>query len=213
MVQLKLPADDFMIDSGTPGGSQRPPPNKKRRILITLLAVQLLLLFVVFPLVILYFENEYVQPELEPDNGVELTSRLRPYYSYIDGLYWSLITPIALDSTDAWPQTRKGWLIVRVSDATKLLTIGVSARLLHDTIMNHKIRGIRRLRYIRNRRLKDGQPGKSTPPQQIYFFEKQPTPRNNKYAQKFTAIIEFVFLERNQERKDRDNPDEDPPSN
>ena len=213
MVRLKLPHDDVINDPGAPEGSRHPPPDKKRRILITLLAVLLLLLFVAFPLLILYFENAHVQPELEPDNGPVLTSQLRRSYSYIDGLYWSLTTPIALGSKDAWPQSRKGWLMVRVSDAAKLLTVGVSARLLHDIVVNHKVRDIPRWRYIRYRRSRDDEPGKPRPSPQVYFFERSSALRNNKYAQKLAAIVVFVLLERNQGHKDRNNPDEDPPSN
>lgn len=213
MVRLKSPHDDVINDSGAPEGSRHPPPNKKRRILVTMLAVLLLLLFVAFPLLILYFENEHVQPDFESDNRQVLTSQLRRSYSYIDGLYWSLTTPIALGSKDAWPQSRKGWFMVRVSDATKMLTVGVSTRLLHDIVVNHKVRDIPRWRYIRHRRSRDDEPSELTPLPQVYFFERPAVFRNNTYAQKLAAIIVFVLLQRNQGHKDRNNPDEDPPSN
>lgn len=213
MIQLKLSHDDVINDSGAPEGSRHPPPNKKRRILISMLAMLLLLLFVAFPLLILYFENGHVQPELEPDNRQVLTSQLRRSYSYIDGLYWSLTTPIALGSKNAWPQSREGWLMVRVSDATKLLTAGVSTRLLHDVVVNHKIRDVPRWHYIRHRRSRNDEPSELTPLPQLYFFERQAAFHHNKYAQKLAAIIVFVLLERNQGHKDRNNPDEDPPSN
>lgn len=213
MIQLKLPDEDFIIDSGPPTGSQRPPPHKKRRILITLLAVQLLLLFLIFPLLIAYFESEYIQPEVEQGDEPELISNnLQPYHHYIDGLYWSLVTPISVSSTAAWPKSPQSWFIVRVSDVTKLLTIGVSARLLHDRIAHHKIQVRPHPNYFRHRRSRESEPDQAAPLPQIHLLEEWSGPPENRSPQSITAIIMVILFKRNRGRKDDDNPDgEDPP--
>lgn len=111
---------------------------KRRRILINLLALQVAMLFLLFPVLLVYIENDRLRQQFnlagQTEFGVE-----REYYTYIDGLYWTLITPISLKSNDRWPASCQGWLLVRLSDATKLLTVGVTAGLMHDTVTTRQI--------------------------------------------------------------------------
>jgi hypothetical protein len=211
MVHLKPPGDDFVLASAKPIGLQRPPPTKKRRILITLLGIQLCLLFLVFPLLILYFENEQPQPEFETADGIELSSQPGQPYSYINGLYWSLITPVALNSIDPWPQTGQGWFIVRLSDATKLLTVCTSVRLFHDILLARRSLEISPFHHIRKRRSKDEEwdrPAFQPNP----FLKRQPPVPPNLPVQKIATILVYMLLVRDQRQKDTDDTEEDPPS-
>jgi hypothetical protein len=150
----------FLEFTGPP--AQKAPPSKRRRLLIGLLAAQLLLLFLVFPLLFVYVENR--EPPAEPEAAEEL-NRLPPTYSFIDGLYWSLITPIPLGSDPAWPQTAAGKALVRLSDATKLLAIGTGAGLLYETILRQKKQKQARMQYLRRGRPEDEAfPGHETGP-------------------------------------------------
>lgn len=207
MTRLKPRFTNVLVDPGEPSGSQRPPPTQKRRILVTLLAIQLFLLFVAFPLLMIHFENERVKSALESSQGEDLPGQ----YSYIDGLYWSLVTPIALKSREPWPQSSKGWLVVRISDAAKLLTIGVTVRLFHDIIISHKTRDIPRLGHMRNRRSKDDEPGQPMSPQQLFIIEKRFAPRHNTYAPRIVAIIVYLLGVGDPKHKDPGDSGEDTP--
>jgi hypothetical protein len=123
--------------------------------LVGLLGLQLLLLFLVFPLLFIHFENEQARQEIEAINGLDPTDELRPSPSFFDGLYWSLITPIKLDADHSWPKTSEGWTLVRVSDVTKVLTVGTAAGLFYDAIIWSKLQRLRAARSARYRRLED----------------------------------------------------------
>ena len=114
-------------------------PSSKRRgyILFGLLSIQISLLFLIFPALIIHFENEWIAHEQGQTYGVDLPGEPDQFFSYIDGLYWSLLTPISLDSTQQGPQTRNGKLLVRISDATKLLTV-VTAGMFHYVMLVRK---------------------------------------------------------------------------
>jgi hypothetical protein len=114
----------------------------RRRLLTGLLAVQLFFLFLVFPLLFVYFENK------EPEAAGELSQR-PPAYSLIDGLYWSLITPVAPGPHPAWPQTAAGKTLVRISDTAKLLAIATGVGLLYETILTRRRQAPARRRYLR----------------------------------------------------------------
>jgi hypothetical protein len=148
MIHLPSRVDAFNQREHSP-----PPPSRKRRnILVILLIVQLLLLFLIFPLLFVHFENKQSQQVLEPTTETDLSGEPIRYRSYADGLYWSMITPIPLSTNDNWPQTSQGRLLVRVSDVTKLLTLGVSAGLIYDSIMARRLQEISRWRQLRYRR-------------------------------------------------------------
>lgn len=98
------------------------------RALIGLFIAQVILLMLIFPALIVYFENRQIELEIDDGRGA---GELREDYNYIDGLYWSLLTPPNLDLESGWPQTPPGKILVRVSDVTKVLTVGVLAKLIY----------------------------------------------------------------------------------
>ena len=128
--------------------------SRKRPILWGLLLLQLFLLFLLFPFLLVYVENDYLRQTVQDAPHLESPAEPR-FYSYLDGLYWTLITPIAVNSNENWPKSDRGWLLVRISDVTKILTVGVGAGLVHDTMITGKIRRLSRLIYQRSRRSKD----------------------------------------------------------
>ena len=133
----------------------QPPHRVRCRFLVAILILQLTLLFLVFPWLFIFFENEQTRQEIEEANGSDLSSEPRQDRSYINGLYWSLSTPITIGSDNAWPQTRNSRVLIRISDVIKLLTVGVIAGLLHHTMIIRKIQEFPRIRRFRYRRSED----------------------------------------------------------
>lgn len=132
-------ADELNAELGEHIRGERPPPWRKRCMLTSLLILQVTLLLIVFPWLFVYFENQADSPELESPPEVELFNSSGPSPSYLDGLIWSLYTPLTLGPDETWPQKWPGQILVRVSDVTKLLTIGVGAALFHDTLTNRYV--------------------------------------------------------------------------
>jgi hypothetical protein len=127
--------------------------------LTALLILQVTLLLAVFPWLFVYFENQADSPELEPATEIEALNGPRQSPTYLDGLIWSLYTPLTLGPDETWPQTRPGQILVRVSDVTKLLTIGVGAALFHDTLTNRHIQKNPVIWYGRRQRRPAGEEG------------------------------------------------------
>lgn len=125
---------------------QYPQLKAQQLILITLLGVQILLLFLIFPWFLVYFENEHIRQQSQQADQKMLSE---PASSYSQGLYWSLITPINIEATHTWPQSHNSWILVRVSDATKVLTIGVMGRLFHNSLNIRRIRQVTATDYSR----------------------------------------------------------------
>lgn len=138
---------------------ERPPPPRKRRMLIALLFLQVTLLLVVFPWFFVYFENQADSPELEPATEIESLNSSRRSPTFLDGLIWSLYTPLTLNPDETWPQTRPGQILVRVSDVTKVLMIGTGAALLHDTLTHCHVQKNSIVWYVRRQRRPAGEEG------------------------------------------------------
>lgn len=134
---------------------QRPSPRKRRRFLAAVLILQLLLIFLVFPMLFIYFENDQARQKIEESKRADLLNEPHQDRSYINGLYWSLITPITIGSDDTWPQTRNSRVLIQISGVIKLLTVGVAAVLLRDLIIPHKIQDFLRIGHRRYRRSED----------------------------------------------------------
>lgn len=142
---------------------ERPPLRRKRRILFTVLLIfQVTLLLVVFPSLFVYFENRAVSPELETTTEIEPLNSSRPIPTYLDGLIWSLYTPLTLNPDETWPQTRPGQILVRVSDVTKVLMIGTGAALFHDTLTNRHVQKNPVIWYGRRQRRPAGEEGEES---------------------------------------------------
>ena len=112
---IRLPSS---INGFTKSVYQPPPPPRKRKrnILIGLLSLQLLFLLLIFPLLFLHFENTKVRQELEASDKMSRLGESVQDRSFIDGLYWSLITPIPLSTNDNClkPRTGVSWLECRM---------------------------------------------------------------------------------------------------
>lgn len=132
------------------GIAEQNPHSKRRRLLVALLGGQILLLFLIFPWLLVHFENEHNRQELPQANEMTVAEPTLAH-AYSQGLYWSLITPIRMDGDKTWPQSRNGRILVRVSDATKVLTIGTLARLFYDIITTRRMQPAIGIGYLRSR--------------------------------------------------------------
>lgn len=132
---------------------QRPPPWWKRRILLTILLIfQVTLLLVIFPWLFVYFENQTDPPQIGSRFEADLLNKTPVRPTYLDGLFWSLYTPLTLGLDETWPQTRPGQILVRASDITKVLMIGTGAALFHHALTHRHIQKGSVVWYIRRPR-------------------------------------------------------------
>lgn len=130
-----MPSDRSLADALAPESmeyirGERPPPRRKRQILLaTLLILPITLLLIVSLWLFVSFENQANSPQLKLIPQTELLNETRPQSNYLDGLIGSLHTPLALGPAEPKPHLRSGQILAKVSDVTKMLTIGVAARL------------------------------------------------------------------------------------
>ncbi|HEX5690194.1 MAG TPA: potassium channel family protein, partial [Roseiflexaceae bacterium] len=71
--------------------------------------------------------------------GVELPKEGRRFFSYGDGLYWSLITAASIGYGDITPQTTVGRVIAATLGILGVITIGVIAGLILNWISARSI--------------------------------------------------------------------------
>lgn len=94
------------------------------------LAVQVLLVVVVFPLLFVGAENGRLQAEVGRALGGDAQPVAEQSLSYLDGLYWSIITAASIGYGDITPQTHTGRAIAAILGTLGVVTIGVVAGLI-----------------------------------------------------------------------------------
>jgi hypothetical protein len=111
---------------------------RSRRLLYGYLVLQLILVFAVFPLLFINAENGAIQDEAQK-LGVDLPKEGRRFFSYADGLYWSLITAASIGYGDITPQTSVSRVIAATLGIMGVITIGVIAGLILNWITARSI--------------------------------------------------------------------------
>lgn len=140
-----MPSYRSLADAFAPGSmeyikGERPPPRRKRQILLAaLLILPVTLLLIVSLWLFVSFENQAKSPQFKLIPQTELLNETRPQPDYLDGLIGSLHTPLALGPAEPRPQIRSSQILAKVSDVTKILTLGVAARLFHGPLTNRPI--------------------------------------------------------------------------
>jgi hypothetical protein len=85
------------------------------------------------------------------------TASTRPV-TYLDGLYYALVTPIGEQAQLSGPQSAYGRLLNRVAGVTKLLTAGTLSGFFHQGILIRRLQETARQQVIRCRRLTEDTP-------------------------------------------------------
>lgn len=104
---------------------------KLRKALYTYMVVQAFLVVLVFPFLFINAENGRIQRELSAavDVSVDAAAPTQTL-SYVDGLYWSVITATSIGYGDVTPGTATGKLIAGMLGTMGVLTVGVMAGLI-----------------------------------------------------------------------------------
>lgn len=103
---------------------------RNQRILYGYLALQALLVLVIFPYLFINAENGVLQPQVEKLTDVKIGDEGYRLFSYMDGLYWSIVTAASIGYGDITPVTTTGKLIAAVLGTMGVVTIGVIAGLV-----------------------------------------------------------------------------------
>ena len=103
---------------------------RNRRWLFIYLSIQILLVIIVFPFLFIYAENGAIQRQVEQIANVELGDDGYRLFSYVDGLYWSVITAGSIGYGDITPLTTTGRIIAGVLGTMGVVTVGVVAGLV-----------------------------------------------------------------------------------
>ena len=104
---------------------------KLRRLLYGYMLLQALLVLVVFPVLFINAENGELQRRIEEATSVSLEDEAAPQtLSYLDGVYWSIITAASIGYGDITPRTVVGQMIAATLGTMGVLTVGVMAGLI-----------------------------------------------------------------------------------
>lgn len=94
------------------------------------LMAQVLLIVVVFPYLFINAENGALQRQVEQLADVEIGDEGYRLFSYLDGLYWAVITAGSIGYGDITPYTAIGKVIAGVLGTMGVITVGVIAGLV-----------------------------------------------------------------------------------
>lgn len=105
-----------------------------RRLLYGYLLLQALFIVFIFPLLFINAENGLIEATIEEATDVELAEEQYQYFSYMDGLYWALITAASIGYGDITPVTTVGRVIAATLGIMGVITIGILAGLILDRL-------------------------------------------------------------------------------
>lgn len=115
---------------------------RRRRILYAYLVIQALMVTLVFPWLFVNSENGRIQAEVAEAVDVNLESgSQRQSLTYVDGLYWSVVTATSIGYGDITPRTNVGRGIAATLGTMGVITIGVLAGLVLSWITPRRLEG------------------------------------------------------------------------
>lgn len=94
------------------------------------LLIQVLLVVVVFPYLFINAENGAIQRQVEELANVEIGDEGYRLFSYLDGLYWAVITAGSIGYGDITPYTAIGKVMAGILGTMGVITAGVIAGLV-----------------------------------------------------------------------------------
>lgn len=103
---------------------------RNARILYGYLAAQAFMVLVVFPFLFIKAENGELQRQVEALTDVKIGDEGYRLFTYIDGLYWSIVTAASIGYGDITPMTTTGKIIAAVLGTMGVVTVGVIAGLV-----------------------------------------------------------------------------------
>ena len=112
---------------------------RRRRTLYGYLVAQVLLIVLVFPLLFVYAENGKLQDEIEQATQTDLPEEERTFYTYFDGLYWSVVTAGSIGYGDITPKTSLGRFCAAILGLSGVITAGVIAGLILTWVTPRKL--------------------------------------------------------------------------
>jgi hypothetical protein len=112
---------------------------RNRHFLYGYLILYIILVILVFPFLFINAENGAIQDQIEHAAEVDIPEEKRQFFSYIDGLYWSLITASSIGYGDIAPVTQVGRGIAATLGVMGVITIGVVAGLILELITPRRL--------------------------------------------------------------------------
>jgi hypothetical protein len=113
--------------------------NQNHRYLYIYLVVQTVLIGVVFPLLFIHAENEALQQHIGRSAQYIVQSQPQQFLSYLDGLYWAIVTAVAIGYGDIAPVTGLGKLLAGTLGVLGVLTTGVVAGLILNWLSERRL--------------------------------------------------------------------------
>lgn len=108
---------------------------RNRSLLRGILILQAIMIFAVFPVLFINAENGRIQREIEVATQLDLRAEHYKQYSYLDGVYWSVITAFSIGYGDTVPHTWLGKLLAMLLGIMGVLTTGIIAGLILNWVM------------------------------------------------------------------------------
>lgn len=137
---------------------ERPLPRRNHHGLLTpLLSFQIVLFLSLSVWLFIAFENQVETPGSQQLSQMGLLNETTPQPNYLYSLIGSFQTPLALNPAKSGAQLRAGQILVKVSNVTKIITTGLSARLAHDTLTHYPIQKNLIMWYVHYHRYVDGE--------------------------------------------------------
>jgi hypothetical protein len=112
---------------------------RNRRWLYAYLLLQVVLVRLFSPVLCIHAENGILPPQIESAARMDLSEEARRSFSYLDGLYWPLVTAASIGHGKVTPLTRIGKIIAAALGVTGVITIGVIAGLILTWVSPHSL--------------------------------------------------------------------------
>lgn len=112
---------------------------RNRRFLYGYLIVYVILVTVVFPFLFINAENGAIQAQIEATTEMDIPEEQRQFFSYADGLYWSVITASSIGYGDIAPVTLVGRIIAATLGVMGVITVAVIAGLILERITPRRL--------------------------------------------------------------------------
>jgi hypothetical protein len=103
---------------------------RNRSLLRAILILQAVMIFVVFPVLFINAENGRLQRQIEAATKLDIHTEQYEQYSFLDGVYWSVITAFSIGYGDTVPHTWLGKLLAMLLGIMGVLTTGIIAGLI-----------------------------------------------------------------------------------